>query len=225
MKNYQIIKSGDVANRDIKYIKNTEELGDLTITAVINSVEQRVVTLENKSIVDGGKIDSLANAVSKINKELTGGDMVSQFNLVDYPARYDGSETSSGYFRGYKVDLTPYVGRYKEVYFRGGEFGYPSIGTEVARGIVLDNAGNIESKTSYVADLSNGWQTLPLTENSKTLWASYCTKTEGGEVWTPEYVLFRNEGDKGILDKLQGEVEVVLPKDIYIQTPPLFQRR
>ena len=220
---YQIINSGDVANRDIKYIKNTEELGDLTITAVINSFEQRVVTLENKSIVDGGKIDSLANAVAKINKELTGGDTVALLELVDYPARYNGSATSSGYFRGYKVDLTPYVGKYKEVYFRGAEFGYPSTGTEIARGVILDNAGNVESKTSYVDELSNGWQALPLTENSKTLWASYCVANDGGEVWTPEYVLFRNEDDKGLLDKINGEVEVVLPKDIYIPQGKISQ--
>lgn len=213
---YQVIKSGDIADRDISYIKNTEELGSLIITAKNNSFERRIINLENRSVVDGGKIDSLTDAVSKINKELTGGDMVSQFNLVDNPARYDGSETKAGYFKGYKVDLTPYVGRYNEVYFRGAELGYPSTETKVARGIVLDNAGNVESKTSYVAELSNGWQTLPLTENSKTLWASYCVANEGGEVWSPEYVLFRNEGDKGILDKLQGEVEVVLPKDIYI---------
>lgn len=220
---YQVIKSGDIADRDIRYIKNTEELGSLIITAKNNSFERRIINLENRSVVDGGKIDSLTDAVSKINKELTGGDMVSQFNLVDNPARYDGSETMSGYFKGYKVDLTPYVGRYKEVYFRGGEFTYPSTGTEVARGIVLDNAGNVESKTSYVAELSNGWQTLPLTENSKTLWASYCVANEGGEVWSPEYVLFRKEGDKGILEKMQGEVEVVLPKDIYIPQGKISQ--
>lgn len=220
---YQVIKSGDIADRDIRYIKNTEELGSLIITAKNNSFERRIINLENRSVVDGGKIDSLTDAVSKINKDLTGGDMVSQFNLVDNPARYDGSETMSGYFKGYKVDLTPYVGRYKEVYFRGGEFTYPSTGTEVARGIVLDNAGNVESKTSYVAELSNGWQTLPLTENSKTLWASYCVANEGGEVWSPEYVLFRKEGDKGILEKMQGEVEVVLPKDIYIPQGKISQ--
>ena len=206
---YQIIKSGDVANRDIKYIKNTEETGSLNLKTQESGIELLLFKIgKNLEILDG--------IVSSIESELKGGDF--EYLLEDsiFPARYDSSELMSGYFRGYKVDLTPYVGKYKEVYFRGAEFGYPSTGTEVARGVILDSAGNIESKTSYVADLSNGWQTLPLTENSKTLWASYCVANEGGEVWTPEYVLFRNDGDKGILDKLQGEVEVVLPKDIYI---------
>ena len=207
--NYQIIKSGDVANRDIKYIKNTEETGSLNLKTQESGIELLLFKIgKNLEILDG--------IVSSIESELKGGDF--EYLLEDsiFPARYDSSELMSGYFRGYKVDLTPYVGKYKEVYFRGAEFGYPATGTEVARGVILDSAGNIESKTSYFAERSNGWQTLPLTENSKTLWASYCVANEGGEVWTPEYVHFRNEGDKGILDKLQGEVEVVLPKDIYI---------
>ena len=213
---YIILRDGDITTIPIGHIKNYEGVGELNI-----------------SWSKGGVVPSLGNIIEKTSSQeldikelkevLYGGYIVKDIEYTDYPARINGEESISGYFKGYKVDLAPYVGKYNEVYFRGAEFKYPSTGTEAARGIVLDNAGNVESIVPFVAEMSNGWQTLPLTENSKTLWASYCVANGGGEVWSPEYVLFRNEGDKGILDKLQGEVEVVLPKDIYIPQGKISQ--
>lgn len=214
---YAIIKSGDIADRDITYIKNRSELGTLNLSLYIKGLESRVKLLEKT-----GK------QIAEIQEELYGGIVSVNIEITDYPAYENGSESKAGYFKGYKVDLTPYIGKYDEVYFRGGEFG-TSV-PRLTRGLILDNNGNVESFVPFRAFASNGWEILPITEKSKTLWASYCTKPEGGEVWSPEYVMFRNIGREGLLDKVErfdNRVEVVLPSDIYLvqgKTSQLFFR-
>lgn len=218
---YQTLKSGDVAERNISFIKNREELGVLNLTVEGQSFENKLAKTERE-------VDAVQTTVSKISQELIGGDIVSLLTLVENPARVDGSEVKSGYFKGYRVDLTPYIGRYAEVCFRGAEFVYPSLSSALTRGLILDAEGNVESIVPFVAEMSNGWQSLPITENSKTLWASYCTDSEGGEVWTPEYVMFKNKGEEGLLekvDRIDNTIEVMLPSDIYLlkgKTSQLF---
>ncbi len=96
-------------------------------------------------------------------------------------------QSSSGYFLAYKIDLTPYRGKYDKVFFRGSNYNSIAAGTNViVRGmIVLDDGVTVESYVPIADNKTNGWQELPITENSATLWANYCKETTGGEVWYP----------------------------------------
>lgn len=122
-------------------------------------------------------------------------EYVDKLQFVDYPSRADGTTSSSGYYKGYKVDLSNYAKDYTEVYFRGADYtsSTSTNASRVCRGLILDNEGNVEAVCPFVSALSNGWQALPITEKSKTLWASYAFKEEGGEKWKPEYIVMRGE--------------------------------
>ena len=213
---FATINNGDIADRNITYIKNTNDLGDLTLSFSYKGVIP-VVTYMSKNL-------------EELNSFIYGGNRENNLNLVTSPAYIDLQERNTGYFKGYKVELTQYVGKYDEVYFRGAEWDYPLDETHITRGLILDKEGNVESIVPYVETKSNGWQSLPITENSKTLWATYCTKSEGGEVWSPEYVIFRSVGKENLLDKfskLNTNVDIILPSDIYIlqgQMSQLFFR-
>lgn len=225
---YIILRDGDITTIPIGHIKNYEGVGELNI-----------------SWSKGGVVPSLGNIIEKTSSQeldikelkevLYGGYIVKDIEYTDYPARINGEESISGYFKGYKVDLTPYVGKYNEVYFRGSNFKSNSAVSDITRGVVLDKEGNIESIVPFVAEMSNGWQSLPITENSKTLWASYNTTSEGGEVWLPEYVMFTSIGNESVLEKVErldnaveridNAIEVILPSDIYLmqgKTSQLF---
>lgn len=223
---YIILRDGDITTIPIGHIKNYEGVGELNI-----------------SWSKGGVVPSLGNIIEKTSSQeldikeleevLYGGSIVKDIEYTDYPARINGEESISGYFKGYKVDLTPYVGKYNEVYFRGSNFKSNSADTDITRGVVLDKEGNIESIVPFVAEMSNGWQSLPITENSKTLWASYNTISEGGEVWLPEYVMFTSIGNESVLAKVErldnaveridNAIEVILPSDIYLMQGKISQ--
>lgn len=226
---YQVLRNGDVADRNITYIKNMEGVGELILSVSEGGIMVRLDSLEKDSKNYFSKIESLNKLV--VGEE----EKIYSLTRVDFPARYDGSETISGYFRGYKVDLSPFVAKYDEVYFRGAEFKKPEFGNEACRGIVVDKNGVVESSVDFVDVNSNGWQSLPITENSQFLWASYCNDVAGGEVWNPEYVTVRNVGEEGLLSKVESieneignfktvdSISVLLPAHIYIPQGKISQ--
>ena len=162
------------------------------------------------------------NIVEKVGKSTAVYDLVK----VSTPARKDGANTSSGFFKGYEVDLTNYRDNYASIYFRGANY---NIGGTIIQGYIVDDEGNIESNTENKENNFNSWVELPLTNKSKTLKASYCISASGGEVWTPEYVEFRTESkfykkeevyNKDEINEMVSEVgnksiEIFLPSDIY----------
>lgn len=144
-----------------------------------------------------------------------------KFGLLLNPARSDGSDSNSGYYGGYLVDLTGIYPNYKYIYFRGANY---TLASNIVRGIILDANGNIESMVPKVTATTDGWQALPLTANSKKLWATYAYSTYGS--WLPQYVIFQNTDKKlsEILGSVEGSLDVldgiddqtpILPKEIH----------
>lgn len=141
--------------------------------------------------------------------------------LLQNPARVDGSNSNSGAYGGYSVDLTGLYPKYKYIYFRGANF---TLASNIVRGIILDANGNIESSVPNTIATSDGWQVLPITANSKKLWATYVYSTYGP--WLPEYVILQStnrkivdtlsslEGSLDILDSIEDE-SPILPKEIH----------
>ena len=91
-----------------------------------------------------------------------------------YPATLGEYGTMVKGFAGYRLDLTPYTGKFKCVRFRGR-----GNGKKVICGCIIDKEGRVESfKALPDAD---GWATLPLTEASVALHASVPVRK--GKCW------------------------------------------
>ena len=130
-----------------------------------------------------------------------------------HPAKLDLSTTpptvvvdtnTSGYYKSYRINLTPYRSDYNVVYFRGANYG---VSSQVVRGYILDDSGVVESYVPTVDSNSNGWQELPITAQSNTLVATYCYSSGGGAVWEPEVViLFNGRGILNEIDTLRTDI-------------------
>src|SRR5690606_25106083 len=156
-------------------------------------------------------VTGVRNSVESINTQINGGsipDLVIT-DIVDslYPARSDGSEETAGWFRGYSVDVSSlYSAGYNKVRFRGANFGVTT--SNIIRGYLADDNGNIESFIENVTPNSNGWEELELTPNSTLLKATYCINASGGEVWTPEYIeAIDTDVETGLISRI-SDVEI-----------------
>ena len=151
-----------------------------------------------------------------------------RYGLVPNPARYDASQTASGYFGGYLVDLTGmYEKGYRYVYFRGSNYTLGTAATRIVRGVIFDSNGNIESRAIPSVQHTQGWQALPLTANSAQLWATYTLSANNSNpAWTPEKVFFQTvEQPLGLIvtelaaanDKLKSfdDDTPILPRNIH----------
>lgn len=91
-----------------------------------------------------------------------------------YPATLGEYGSMVKGFAGYRLDLTPYVGKYKYVRFRG-----KGNGRNVICGCIIDKEGKAESFKAFPD--ADGWATLPLTEASIALHASVPVRK--GKCW------------------------------------------
>lgn len=91
-----------------------------------------------------------------------------------YPATLGEYGSMVKGFAGYRLDLTPYVGKYKYVRFRG-----KGNGKNVICGCIIDKEGRVESFKAFPD--ADGWTTLPLTEASIALHASVPVRK--GKCW------------------------------------------
>ncbi|MBQ7818845.1 MAG: hypothetical protein IJ341_04005 [Bacteroidales bacterium] len=146
------------------------------ITGDIISIDKAVAFISDRGlkIMQSDKATDVSlvmqsNAYEKIEKR----DFIKTSKKIsiytDFPAKINKEEIEIDDCYGYEFDLTPYIGKYDEVYF----YGYESRNNDIVRGLILDKDGNVESYVPITKDEGWGWQSLPITENSKTLWATY----------------------------------------------------
>lgn len=155
-------------------------LGEITEMSVIKSVEGSWVNegLNVKQSV--GKIHSLTNT----------------------PARSNLAIDSAGTFKGYKVDLSEmYAQGVRTVIFSG--IFYDSSSSVVA-GVVVDKEGIVENYTPYSLYKDNLPHvfSLPITEKSSYLWATY--DASGSYRWIPKCAFFETENDVLLYDKVKN---------------------
>ena len=101
---------------------------------------------------------------------------------TNYPARVPASETESGYFAGYRFDLTGlYDKGYRAIVFRGATF--DQVGNIYA-GVIYDAEMNVLQSVRSSVQETNDYYILPLTSASKYFWGTVCKNATGGEVFT-----------------------------------------
>lgn len=128
------------------------------------------------------------------------------------PARMNNKDLTSGGYFGYKYNLpkNAYNNGYRYIYFRGSNF---TVSSDIIRGLVATENHSVESFVKTSEPLTNGWQKLPITPNSKYLKATY---TKGvspelyGEAFTPEYIyLIKTEGVIDSVNYLTENVDII----------------
>ena len=154
-------------------------------------------------------LSKVHNDIAKLNNRISALEgvpaKITDFEWVNYPARSDGSVGSSGAFRGYKVDLSNYSS-YQQVYFKGSN---GAVSSTVVKGIIIDKGGNVESYIPNEVANSTEWQSLPITENSSYLLATYvydAQYVQGMEAWTPEYVEVSKESSIEKIEELDSKI-------------------
>lgn len=131
---------------------------------------------------------------------------IHSLTLVNTPARYDGTESSSGSFSGYTVDLTSLRDKYKYVRFRGSNVGSSN---SIVSGIVLDEDGNVESFIRNKNDNTTEWNVLPITEKSALLKCTYCTNQiyqTAVEPWLPKYVIAVKDDNLIRIESIENDI-------------------
>lgn len=162
---YQTITGDGIADRDITHIK-MQGVGTATMTI-------KGVILQ--------KVESNSGAIAKNTDDLQtlkiGGCYILESNLVSYPARRNGTPLiSSEDFKGYEIDLEEaYINGYRYIKVRTSTRTVQDSDIGILPAIVLDKTGVVESLIETEADKikTTAWYTLPITENSKTLRATY----------------------------------------------------
>lgn len=159
-----------------------------SVVYLLNTVDSLIAP--TKEIVD--PIQTIVNGGEKVETYL---------KIIGYPARKDGGSTTSGSYKGYEVDLSKFRNIYTSVYFKGSSY---TVTSDIVKGIIIDDYGNVESVVETVGNYTNGWQELPLTPKSAKLRATYCFANEyvNNEVFTPEYVVIKREN--GLKQSING---------------------
>lgn len=178
------------------------------------------------------------NSSSEISELIGGSLKITNFEIVNYPARTNGAQTASGTFKGYKVDLSNYSS-YQQVYFNGSNGADTQ---NISRGIIIDKFGGVEFYVPIGDSYTSGWQSLPITDNSAYLLATFPISDQYASIvlWTPEYVELKTQGIVDKVAELEDRVELIeekqnfeskvnvhLPSDIYIikdKTSQFFYR-
>ena len=154
---------------------------------VLRSYEQNaksydlfVYTDADAVILDNGK--TIKSALETVYQRTALG-----VTLYAYPARNPYADTVSGYFKGYKADLTGlYENGIRGVVFRGTQY---IVDSSIIAGEIFDENNNILSYIQNTSEHVNKsvWHILPLTAASKTLQATYSIQ-DGFEPFTPVVV-------------------------------------
>lgn len=117
----------------------------------------------------------------------------SEIVFTDYPATSDLVEDTNPYVKGYEVSLE---GLY-DAGVRSVSFKCSSIyaGISVVPAVIIDKNENVEQ---YIDehDTQTSWRRLNITENSATLWVTYCyAALRNMTPYTPQIVYFDREGN------------------------------
>ena len=142
------------------------------------SIEERLCELSER-------INQLAMFVGVPHTVLLDG------NLTLYPARKNGKRKLSEHAVSYMVDLTPYRELFSEVRFKSQWLF--SDDTEIVRGIIIDDQGDVECASNNEINMTTHWTRLPITKNSKFLVATV-PLNDGKPAWVPEKVEFMTKG-------------------------------
>ncbi len=171
-----------------------KKLAKTNITQELGESEEKVVSQKCvKNTIDGmnTNISKIENAVEEVESAKYFG--TSHITHENTPARNDLSIDSAKNMKGYKCNLSGlFDAGIKYVYFTGA---YYTSSSTVVGGLIIDNKGEIESKTDIEnkSYLKKYWFKLPITANSKTLWASYISDETHPEFWNPIVVYFTNK--------------------------------
>ena len=171
---YQTISGDGIANRDITYIK-MNGVGTATMT-IKGPIYQKLeeVSKNTEDIIE------LQTSLQTLKIEEC---YILESNLVPYPARRNGVQQVSGEdFKGYEIDLEEaYINGYRYIKVRTSTRIVSGSDIAVLPAIVLDKAGAVESLIETEPDKTKttAWYILQITENSKTLRATYA----GGEIY------------------------------------------
>ena len=130
---------------------------------------RRVVNYVEKEL-----FDSLVSCHNALARYVGAPYSVLPDKATPYPATLGEYGSMVKGFAGYRLDLTPYVGKYKYVRFRG-----KGNGKNVICGCIIDKEGRVESFKAFPD--ADGWATLPLTEASIALHASVPVRK--GKCW------------------------------------------
>lgn len=106
-------------------------------------------------------------------------------NLTLYPARKNGTRKVSEEAVSYIVDLTSYRNVFSEVRFKAVTSFCDD--SEIVRGVIIDDFGDVECGSDNRVGTSNPWTRLPISEKSSYLVASVPLK-DGKPAWVPTYV-------------------------------------
>lgn len=108
-------------------------------------------------------------------------------SIVPYPAREPYTQQSSGYFRGYTVNLNGmYEAGVRGVLFLGSNF---TLDSNIRCGVTLDDNGDIVDVAMGATGQTSDWYLLPVTAETKLLHATYCINSGGGTVVSPTRVV------------------------------------
>lgn len=169
---YQTISGDGIADRDITYIK-------------MGGVGTATMTIKGVIIQ---KIESNSDAIAKNTEDINGLQTglqtlkieecyILESNLVPYPARRNGApQPSSEDYKGYEIALEEaYTNGYRYIKVRTSTRIVSDASTAILPAIILDKAGAVESFIETQPDKvkTTAWYALPITENSKTLRATY----------------------------------------------------
>ena len=168
--------------RDFKdYVKHEVAADDISEANVINTptVEEQIAVMQQN-------IQQLALFVG----------MPHTVNLNDtamtlYPARKNGERKATKDAVSYTIDLKPFRELFAAVRFKA--MVYYSHDEDIVRGIIVDDAGDVECSSDNRFALNNPWTRLPITEKSSYLVATVPLE-EGNPIWIPQNIQFLPQG-------------------------------
>ncbi len=140
-------------------------------------VQHGAPTQKNRHVVNYVEkelFDSLVRCHNALARYVGAPYSVLPDKATPYPATLGEYGSMVKGFAGYRLDLTPYIGKYKYVRFRG-----KGNGRNVICGCIIDKEGRVESFKALPD--TDGWATLPLTEASIALHASVPVRK--GKCW------------------------------------------
>ena len=174
-------------------------------------VGEKTYTINDPNSATQEELEKLRDTTSKLEEdvnEINNTSVVSysensifrlDITLVDTPAIIE-STSKVPYHLGYQIDLIQaYKDGYRYVRFKGTGGPYSSF--KLCGGMIIDKNGSIETSTKESTVLLSRWFTLPITENSSYLKASYqrlltiddttySKQANYGNGFEPEYVEF-----------------------------------
>ena len=171
----KIACSTDSSFSDFKYI-TSEGIADRD-TAYISMVGTGIATMRVKGDIFMDikhNADEIVNNKNALNALKMSECYIFDSNLVAYPARKDGSDMTAGYYKGYEISLEGlYSKGYRFVKCRAASYIQLTSDSDIVPCIIYDKDGIVINAVTEYKSKSTAWYILPITENSKTLRASY----------------------------------------------------